>query len=60
VKNRTCEEYSTKTLLEFFRKEIKRVERIPEEELEPLLFAIAYCSRRVEFEKAAQYVLKRF
>jgi len=49
-----------KTLLEFFKKEIKKVDKIPNEELEPLLFSIAYSARREDFERAAKYVLKRF
>lgn len=47
-------------LLRFFRKELKKYDKIPKEELEPLLFAIAYQAKREEFEDAAKYVLKRF
>jgi hypothetical protein len=53
-------EYSTKTLVDFFKREIKKTEPMTKDDLEPLLFAIAYQARREDFESAAKYVLKRF
>ena len=60
MKTHSIDEFSPINVLSFFRREIKKLEKIPKDELEPLLFAIAYQSDRKDFEACAKYVLKRF